>query len=252
MRKVIRLLNGIWSMIYNFFFCYFVDRPRRVAFVNSVLSFHKRQQLSKIFPSVEFTEIFPATEPLTLRFERHSYSGGNVSFSELGLLAAIVKSTKARTIFEFGTYNGNTTFQLALNTPEDTLIYTIDLPPANRSTRLSLDSGERLLVDSVRVGERFLGTNAERKIRQIFIDSAMYDYSPLRGKIDLIFIDGSHSYEYIQNDTQRALEMCAPHGLILWHDYLMWNDVTDYLNDLSKTLSLRHLRGTSLVIYRAG
>jgi hypothetical protein len=250
-RKLARLRHGLWAMVYNFVICYFADRPRRVAFVNSVLSFHKRQQLGKTFPSVEFTEIFPATEPLRLTFERYSYRGGNVSFSELGLLAAIVKSTKPRTIFEFGTYNGNTTFQLALNTPEDTLIYTIDLPPGNGSTRLRLDSGEHPLGGSLRAGERFIGTSAEKKIRQILMDSAVYDYSPLRGKIDLIFIDGSHSYEYIQNDTQHALEMVAPRGFIVWHDYMMWNDVTDFLNRLSKSLPLIHLKGTSLVLYIA-
>ncbi|MGA9364111.1 MAG: class I SAM-dependent methyltransferase [Bacteroidota bacterium] len=251
MRKLTRFLDGLCGFIYNFFICYFVDRPRRVAFVNSVLSFQKRQQLSKIFPSVEFTEIFPATEPLRITFEKYSYRGGNVSFSELALLAAIVKSTKPRAIFEFGTYNGNTTLQLALNAPEDTLVYTLDLPSTNPGTRLRLDSGERLLVDSARVGERFVGTNAEKKIRQILMDSAVYDYSALRGKIDMIFIDGSHSYEYVQNDTRRALEMCAPNGLILWHDYMIWNDVTDYLNNLSRTLPLRHMRGTSLVAYKA-
>jgi predicted O-methyltransferase YrrM len=103
----------------------------------------------------------------------------------------------------------------------------------------------------VRIGERFLGTSAEKKIRQILMDSAVYDYSLLKGKIDMIFIDGSHSYEYVQNDTRRALEMCAPNGLILWHDYMIWNDVTDYLNNLSGTLPLRHMRGTSLVAYKA-
>ena len=42
----------------------------------------------------------------------------------------------------------------------------------------------------------------------------MYDYSPLKGKIDLIFIDGSHSYEYIENDTRRALELLLLAGII--------------------------------------
>jgi predicted O-methyltransferase YrrM len=250
MRRLSRFLNGLWRFIYNFFICYFFDRPRRVQFVNSVLSFHERERLKQTFPSVEFTQIFPAGPSLDLRLENFSYLGGDVSFSELAILAAIVKHVQPRTIFEFGTYGGNTTLQLALNAPEDTLIYTIDLPPASRVTRLRIDSGDRLLFDSVRIGERFLGTSAEKKIRQILMDSAIYDCSPLKGKIDLIFIDGSHSYEYIESDTRHALEMVAPSGLILWHDYMVWNDVTDFLNKLSRQLPLRHLKGTSLVVYR--
>jgi predicted O-methyltransferase YrrM len=251
MRKLIRLFNGIWAIIYNFFFCYFVDRPRRVAFVNSVLSFHKRQQLSKIFPSAEFTDIFSATEPLRITFERYAYRGGNVSFSELGLLAAIVKSTKPRTIFEFGTYDGNTTLQLALNAPGDTLIYTIDLPQGVQKMKLRVSQGDEVIAGDRPSNRRFNGTAFEHKIRAIYDDSATYDYSVLKGKVDLVFVDGSHSYEYLENDTQHALGMLAPGGIILWHDYMVWNDVTDYLNDLSRRLPLRHIRSTSLVVYKA-
>ena len=49
MRKLTRFLDGLWGFIYNFFICYFVDRPRRVAFVNSVLSFHRAPAIEQDF-----------------------------------------------------------------------------------------------------------------------------------------------------------------------------------------------------------
>ena len=250
-RKLRRFLRGAWSILYNFMLCYFVDRPRRVEFVNSVLSFHERQQLASTFPAVELTDLLPSVALSELRFENYSYRSGNVSFGELAVLAAIAKCVRPRILFEFGTYDGNTTLQLALNAPDDCVVYTIDLPPQNKVTRLRLDSGDREIIESVSPGERFREAPSAKKIVQIQSDSATYDYSSLKGKVDIVFVDASHSYEYVKNDTKHALAMLAPRGIILWHDYMVWNDVTDYLNELSKRLSLMNIKGTSLVAYRA-
>jgi hypothetical protein len=251
MGKLIRFFNAMWAMMYNFFFCYFFDRPRRVSFVNSVVSFQERQRLSASFPSLEFTDIFSGSPALDLQFQNFSCLGGNVAFAELAILAAIVKTTEPRTLFEFGTYDGNTTLQLALNTPDDGIIYTIDLPPDNLNPKLRLDPGDRIFMGGAIPGQRFKGTAAEGKIHQVLSDSAAYNYSFLEHKVDFVFVDGAHSYEYLKNDTQHALSMLAPKGLIVWHDYLVWNDVTDFLNRLSKSLPLIHLKATSLVLYKA-
>jgi len=40
-----------------------------------------------------------------------------------------------------------------------------------------------------------------------------------RGPFDLIFIDGSHYYEYVKSDTQNALGCLTAGGLVVWHDY---------------------------------
>ncbi|MCZ6776966.1 MAG: class I SAM-dependent methyltransferase, partial [Ignavibacteria bacterium] len=167
----------------------------------------------------------------------------------LAVLAAIVRCVRPRTVFEFGTQDGNTTLQLALNVPEECVVYTIDLPSQNKVTRLRLDSGDREMIETVSPGERFKEAPSAKKIVQIQSDSATYDYSSLKGKIDIVFVDASHSYEYIKNDTKHALVMLAPEGIILWHDYMVWNDVTDYLNELSKTVPLLHINNTSLVVY---
>jgi predicted O-methyltransferase YrrM len=200
---------------------------------------------------MEFTDIFPGSPVLDLQFEDFACRGGNVAFTELAMLAAIVKTAQPHTLFEFGTYDGNTTLQLALNGPDDAIVYTIDLPPDNLSPRLRLDPGDRIFMGRATVGQRFKGIAAERKIHQVLSDSAAYDYSFLEGKVDFVFVDGAHSYEYLKNDTQHALTMLAPKGLIVWHDYLVWNDVTDFLNRLSKSLPLIHLKGTSLVLFMA-
>jgi hypothetical protein len=53
----------------------------------------------------------------------------------------------------------------------------------------------------------------------LFGDSASFDFSPFAGAVDLFFIDGAHSYEYVRSDTLRALQCVRPGGVIAWHDF---------------------------------
>ena len=66
--------------------------------------------------------------------------------------------------------------------------------------------------------------------------------------VDFAFVDGSHSYDYVKNDTEKLLRLLAPSGVIVWHDYCRaWPGVVRYLNELGTTLPLRYVDGTTLV-----
>ena len=77
------------------------------------------------------------------------------------------------------------------------------------------------------------------------------------GRVDfrgvMRFVDGSHAYSYVVSDSRKALRMCAPGGLILWHDYRgprRARGVFRGLNELARDLPLVHVAGTSFVAYR--
>jgi hypothetical protein len=72
-------------------------------------------------------------------------------------------------------------------------------------------------VTKERSGERFScrGYN----IVQLYGDSGTFDFSPYYGNVDFMFIDGSHAYDYVKNDTLAALKMVRVGGTIIWHDY---------------------------------
>ncbi len=53
---------------------------------------------------------------------------GNMSTEEVVALSGLVRATSPHTILEIGTFNGNTTLQLAANSPETCTVYTLDLP----------------------------------------------------------------------------------------------------------------------------
>jgi predicted O-methyltransferase YrrM len=251
MRKMRRLLKLTWVLFNNFVLSYFTDRGRRVAFSNALLAFERQQRQPATLPSVELTQVFSGVTGLSIELAAFDYRGGSVSFGELCILASLVRFLLPRVVFEFGTGDGSATLQLALNSPVDCTVYSLDLPEGAKRTKLRMDEGDKEFVGRLSVGERYAGSSASRKIRQIRCDSADFDPSSLVGRVNIVFIDGSHSFEYVKNDTQLAFQMMAPGGVVAWHDYLVWNGVTDFLEELSKSKQLYHIRGTSLVLHRS-
>ena len=65
----------------------------------------------------------------------------------------------------------------------------------------------------------FDGTPEAARIHCLYGDSATFDFSWLKGQVDLLFIDGAHSYEYVRNDTLHAGACCKTGSVIAWHDY---------------------------------
>ena len=92
-----------------------------------------------------------------------------------------------------------------------------------------------------------------RRITQLFGDSARFDWSHHYGRASLVFVDGSHAYDYARKDSETAFRLIRPGGLVIWHDYSVWPGVTRALEELerSRQLGLRRIRGTSLVVWRA-
>jgi hypothetical protein len=138
-------------------------------------------------------------------------------------LASVCRLVQPRVYFEIGTLNGFTAYHAALNTAETTRIYTLDLPPvdSDRQVSLHVTAMDKVHIQSMDKTARvlFSGTPEEKKITRLFGDSASFDYSPYYGQVDVFFIDGAHSYEYVRSDTLKALQCCHAKSVILWHDF---------------------------------
>lgn len=196
----------------------------------------------------------------TLRLAEPEVRSGNMPVSELALICGIIRKEKPRGIFEIGTMNGRTTLNMALNSPADCKIYTLDLPKEGLSeTQYQISQRFRQLVDKEISGELFLNKSEQEfpeknKITQLFGDSGKFDFSPYENAIDFVFIDGSHDYDYVLNDSEIALKLLRDgKGVILWHDYRAGMEVVKAIETLRKhypALDIFHIRDSSFAYLR--
>jgi predicted O-methyltransferase YrrM len=209
-------------------------------------------RVAPVLPQVACDAVNQGDVPIQLHFV--AGTDGNVSLLELVLLSRAAAARKPQTLFEFGTFDGRSTVNLISNAGREAVIWTLDLPPQNTNgTRFSLDRQERKFADKPIVGARYLDTPYRLQIKQLLGDSATVDYAPFSGTVDFIFIDASHTYEYVRHDSLRAIEMVRPgSGIIFWHDYSVWDGVTRALNELYSSdprfRGLKWIEGTTLAM----
>jgi len=181
-----------------------------------------------------------------------------ISLSGLGfvvpytLLATVVSALQPQRIFETGTFRGVSTLTMALNAPEAD-IYTLDLPEQYTESEVqTLSRGDREWVRLSRTSTGFAFQNhpAAKRIRQLRGNSLNFTPPAVLENTDLCFIDGGHSYECIQADTETALKILSPNGVIVWDDYAWFVDgVSQYLSELRHKLPLYRIADSQLVIF---
>lgn len=184
-------------------------------------------------------------------------ANGNIRPSELGILSLLAADCEDGTnFFEIGTFDGRTSLNLAFSSPANCCIYTLDLVP-EVDTQFSLAPGERHMVEKEKSGariEKYKQSNSAivKKINQLYGDSASFDFSPYFNSCSLVFVDGSHAYEYALSDTIAALKMVKKGGVIIWHDYGIWEGVTKALEEIENKdqKGLKNINGTSLVYWK--
>jgi len=206
-------------------------------------------------PQAAWMAVLPKAPVRLIETAKHN---GNVNLSEVAILAAAAACVPPGSeIIEIGTFDGRTALNLALNAPLGVAIATLDLP-ADQATAFPIEASERQYVEKPSSGERLRSChpcwrNAAGRVAQWFGDSATYDWSPHYGRAGLVFVDGSHTYDYARRDSETAMRLVRPGGMVLWHDYGVWPGVTQALEELeqSRRLGLKHIRGTSLVFWRA-
>jgi Methyltransferase domain len=193
-------------------------------------------------------------ENISVNLRNFLPTDGNVSLDELIFISALSRKIQPRVVVEIGTFDGNTTLQLALNTPPDSRIFTLDLPVGAVGSAHNDPKDKKFIASSRRVYRRFLGSEVEHKIIQCYGNSLTYDFAEfaMNGKPQLIFVDAGHSYECVRNDSEKALTILDRGGTIVWQDYgATWEDVFRYLVELSRKLSMVHIAGTSLVVHQS-
>jgi len=230
--------------------------PRRFAgYVSEMLFFHKSVTDTRGIPQKNVFEVLGNGDPicdirlgLIPKNEHwfHSVASYAVDIVSLCMLTHVLKP---RVVFEIGTLRGYTTLHFALNAPLDARVYTLDLPRnGSEKPRLKTTFIDDLHIEGQKREYVFSGSMVENAIQCLFGDSATFDFTPYEGKVDLFFIDGAHSYEYVRSDTLNALRCCHPGSVIAWHDFgrMGVNGVSKWLVEFSKNYKIYSVPGGSV------
>ncbi|GBD03455.1 hypothetical protein HRbin19_00741 [bacterium HR19] len=126
----------------------------------------------------------------------------------------IISKIKPGAVLEIGTARGGTLFLISRTASEDATIVTIDLPGGKFGGGYS--EWRKFLYKYFAL--------PKQKIYPLIMDSHRKETlekvkSILNGrKIDLLFIDGDHSYEGVKRDFEMYSELVAEGGIIVFHD----------------------------------
>jgi predicted O-methyltransferase YrrM len=177
--------------------------------------------------------------------------GGGTRVDELAVLASVTCALRPSAVFEIGTFVGRTTSVFILNAP-GARVFSVDLPLDTRPEALAGDGyleTDVALVTRRRVGAFLHDAGLADRYTQILCDSRALDPSQHLGSVELAFIDGAHTAEYVRNDTEKVAAMMAERGLVFWHDYGgigRFRDLTAYLEMLARRIEIYRVPDTTL------
>lgn len=182
----------------------------------------------------------------------HRRGAGGVTLLEMSLILATARIISPDQVFEIGTFLGNTTLNLALNIPDESKIFTLDLDEklAGEAKQDAADAPLTEMHLAAKSSLDFIGSSVEGKIKTLTGNSTAFDFSPWYGSVELVFIDGGHDLATVKSDTENALRMVRKDksSCVLWHDYRNrdYSGLTYYLDELSQQQQLVHIEDTML------
>ncbi|HUZ82271.1 MAG TPA: class I SAM-dependent methyltransferase [Gaiellaceae bacterium] len=150
-------------------------------------------------------------EDLAFLFSSNQLNHGvaSLQIDEAALLYRLARNVRTGPIAEIGRFKGGSTLIFAAGLPDGPELWSYDFHVALRSDM----PGEQLDAELRQTLERF---GLAHKVHLIVADSRTAD--PPHVPLELLFIDGDHSYEGAKADFERWGAFVRPGGHLLFHD----------------------------------
>jgi hypothetical protein len=201
-------------------------------------------------PSVRLEELLEeAPGGITLQLFFRPKVGFSINLFEALALGSLARLSNARRVFEFGTYRGISSSQLALNLAPDGKLLTLDLPPSHSPLKFALKEPDEIRIANEELKGDLIPQELRPRVEFLYGDSAAFDETPYVGSLDLVFVDGAHTFDYVQSDSLKGWRMLRPGGFLVWHDCRAQTpDVVRFL--VSSPYHPIRIEGTSLAFAR--
>lgn len=255
-------LGFIVSILLNIIFIFFLNKKKikMILFSSKIKKIdathvHEIFKLNKISHNLNGPKEKAIIKSFSISAENNIV--GMTSEYEAWIIGCLSKISQ--NIFEFGTCSGKTTYLMALNSNDNSKITTVTLDPSkvaaiSKNNEDNKTSFRNIMKESIYNNFLFTNTKEEKKIKVIFQNSLDLDERKFKKKMDLIFIDGGHTYSVVKSDTEKAFRMINSNGFILWHDYVPGKksskDVVRYIHEISKVKNIYHIKNTSICYFK--
>ncbi len=213
---------------------------------NTVLAKYGIEKLPIVKPS-DFFSKYPRTKGDDSITITSDFSYGISPENDYYFLCRIAKAINTKRYFEIGTWLGLSARNISDNLGDDAEVFSLDIP---------FDHPEMAVFG---IPEHIFGYYAKEKKNVTFLksDSKLFNHVEYNKSIDLVFIDGNHSQEYVENDTRIGLELMKNNSsIIAWHDYVILgetnkNVLCGILNSVPTEMHkhIIHLQQSNMALY---
>jgi predicted O-methyltransferase YrrM len=150
-------------------------------------------------------------EDLAFMFSSNQLSHGvaSLQLDEAALLYRLARDAELGPFAEIGRFKGGSTLIFAAALPAGVELWSYDLHVALRGDMPGAELDAELCDALARYG-------LEGKVHLVVADSRTVDPPP--APLELLFVDGDHSYEGAKADFERWGEFVRPGGQLLFHD----------------------------------
>ena len=190
-------------------------------------------------------------EDLAFLFSSNQLNHGvaSLQFDEAALLYRLARDATSGPFAEIGRFKGGSTMVFATALPDGVELWSYDVHVALRPDM----PGEQLDGELSAALERF---GLAHKVHLVVADSRTVDPPP--EPLEVLFIDGDHSYEGAKADFERWQPFVRPNGHVLFHDAVdtggygnVYPGVARLVGEIERAGAWRRLAGAGSIAHFA-
>jgi predicted O-methyltransferase YrrM len=177
-------------------------------------------------PKIDITSL---TEKKSLTVDPYTFLEGGSLPTDYLLLKLLAEKFQECSYFEIGTWRGESAANVASVAKE---VLTMNLSAEQMREKNWEEQYIRL---------HGFFSKGIKNIEHLAGDSLVFDFSSLKKKFDLIFIDGDHHYSSVKKDTESCFALRKNEkSIVVWHDYgastetVRWEVLLGILDGLPK------------------
>ncbi|MBU7006393.1 class I SAM-dependent methyltransferase [Phosphitispora fastidiosa] len=161
--------------------------------------------------SINLGALLASANSKKLQVSNFTFLTGGSGLLDILFLKVLAVKFNVKIYLEIGTWMGESIAAVS-EVVDD--CYSISLPDDD----FSLEKYFKGILNKKNFSRYF--SYRRNNVKHYFADSKKFDYTEIPKGIDLVFIDGDHSYDGVKTDTKNIFEIIdSSKSIVVWHDF---------------------------------